>query len=94
LATNDLIGINSKLKSHGTEVAVWKREHDDKTFYSISANRSFKDKETGEWKTTSSFNLEDRDLLMDYLDRAFKFAQDCADADREKRRQEDEAQAA
>ena len=31
---------------------------------------------------------------MDYLDRAFTFAQNCMDADREKRRQEDEAQAA
>jgi hypothetical protein len=83
-----------KQKSHGIEVAVWKRENDEgKAFYSVSATRSYKDNE-GKWKTTSSFNLEDRDLLMDYLDRTFKFAQDCVDADREKRRQEDEAQAA
>jgi hypothetical protein len=82
-----------KQKSHGIEVAVWKRENDEgKAFYSISATRSYK--KDGEWFTSSSFNLEDRDLLMDYLDRAFKFAQDSADADREKRRQEDEAQAA
>jgi len=46
------------------------------------------------WQNSNSFNLEDRDLLMDYLDRAFTFAQNCMDADREKRRQEDEAQAA
>jgi hypothetical protein len=82
-----------KLKSHGVEVAMWKWVNDDgKAIYSISASRSYK--KDGEWFTSSSFNPEDRDLLMDYLDRAFKFAQDCVDADREKRRQEDEAQAA
>jgi hypothetical protein len=83
-----------KQKSHGVEVAVWKRENDEgKAFYSVSANRSYRDSE-GKWKTSNSFNLEDKDLLMDYLDRAFRFAQDCVDADREQRRQEDEAQAA
>jgi hypothetical protein len=40
-----------KQKSHGIEVAVWKREHDDKAFYS--------------WQNSNSFNLEDRDILMD-----------------------------
>jgi hypothetical protein len=75
-------------------VAVWKRVNDEgKTFYSVSANRSYRDGE-GKWKTTSSFNMEDRDLLMDYLSRAFDHAQARLDADREKRRQEDEAQAA
>ena len=79
-----------KQKSHGIEVAVWKREHEDKTFYSISATRSYRDSD-GNWKTTSSFNLEDRDILMDYLDRAFKDAQARPDADRDKRRLEDQA---
>ena len=63
-----------KQKSHGVEVAVWKRDADDKAFYSVSASRSYRDSD-GNWKTSNSFNLEDRDLLMDYLDRAFKFAQ-------------------
>jgi hypothetical protein len=53
-----------KQKSHGIEVAVWKREHDDKAFYSISVNRSFRDKH-GQWQNSNSFNLEDRDILMD-----------------------------
>ena len=83
-----------KQKSHGVEVAVWKRENEDgKAFYSVSATRSYRDSD-GNWKTTSSFNLEDKDLLIDYLVRAFRFAQDSLDADREQRRQEDEAQAA
>jgi hypothetical protein len=83
-----------KQKSHGIEVAVWRRTSEDgKAFYSVSANRSYRDGE-GKWKTTSSFNIEDRDILMEYLDRAFKDAQARLDADREKRRQEDEAQAA
>ena len=78
-----------KQKFHGIEVAVWKRVNDEgKAFYSVSATRSYRDGE-GKWKTTSSFNLEDRDILMDYLDRAFKDAQARMDADREKRRQED-----
>jgi hypothetical protein len=34
-----------KQKSHGIEVAVWKREHDGKAFYSISATRSYRDSE-------------------------------------------------
>ena len=63
-----------KQKSHGIEVAVWKREHDGKAFYSVSATRSYRDSD-GNWKTSNSFNLEDRDILMDYLDRAFKNAQ-------------------
>jgi len=82
-----------KQKSHGVEVAVWKREHEDQAFYSISVNRSYRDKD-GDWQNSNSFNLEDRDILMEYLDRAFKDAQARMDADRKKRRQEDEAPAA
>lgn len=79
-----------KQKSHGIEVAVWKREHDEKAFYSVSASRSYRDSD-GNWKTSNCFNLEDRDILMDYLDRAFKDAQARLDADREQRRLEDAA---
>jgi hypothetical protein len=79
-----------KQKSHGIEVAVWKREHDGKAFYSVSATRSYRDSD-GNWKTSNSFNLEDRDILMDYLDRAFKHAQARLDADRAKRAEEDMA---
>jgi hypothetical protein len=83
-----------KQKSHGVEVAVWKRTSEDgKAFYSVSASRSYRDGE-GKWKTSNSFNLEGRDILMEYLGRAFKDAQARLNADREKRRQEDEAQAA
>jgi hypothetical protein len=79
-----------KQKSHGIEVAVWKREHDGKAFYSVSATRSYRDSE-GNWKTSNSFNLEDRDILMDYLSRAFDHAQARLDADRAKRAEEDMA---
>ncbi len=79
-----------KQKSHGVEVAVWKRVHEDKTFYSVSATRSYRDSE-GNWRNSNSFNLEDRDILTEYLDRALQFAQDGVDADREKRRLEDQA---
>ena len=52
-----------KQKSHGIEVAVWKREHEDKAFNSVSATRSYRDSD-GNWKTSGSFNLEDRDILV------------------------------
>jgi hypothetical protein len=80
-----------KQKSHGIEVAVWKREGSDgRAFYSISASRSYRDSD-GNWKTSNSFNLEDQTILMDYLDRAFKHAQARLDADRAKRAEEDQA---
>ena len=34
-----------KQKSHGIEVAVWKREREDKAFYSISINRTYRNKD-------------------------------------------------
>ena len=86
-----------KQKAHGIEVAVWKREHDGKAFYSVSTTCSYRDSE-GNWKTNNSFNLEDKDILledkdilMDYLDRAFKDVQARLDADREQRRLEETA---
>ena len=53
-----------KQKSHGIEVAVWKREHEDKAFYSISVNRSYRDKDD-DWQNSNSFNLEDRLCVME-----------------------------
>jgi hypothetical protein len=79
-------------KNNGIEVAVWKQAHEEKSFYSISANRSYR--KDGHWHTTSSFNLKDRDILMEMLKHAFDHAQARLDADREKRRMEDETEAA
>jgi hypothetical protein len=79
-------------KKNGIEVAVWKQAHEDKPFYSVSVNRSYR--KDGQWHTTNSFNLRDRAILMEFLNRAFDHAQARLDADREKRRLEDEAHAA
>ena len=79
-------------KKYGIEVAVWKQEHEGKAFYSVSVNRSYK--KDGQWQNSNRFNLRDRDILMEYLDRAFKDAQARLDADREKRRMQDEGRAA
>ena len=79
-----------KQKSHGIEVAVWKREHEGKAFYSISATRSYRDKDDN-WQNGSSFNLKDKDLLIKYLNRAFAVAQNALNTDRERRRLEDVA---
>ena len=78
-----------KQKSHGIKVAAWQREHEGKAFYSVSATRSYK--KDGEWQTSSSFKLEGRDILMEYLDRAFNGAQARLNVDRAKRAEEDQA---
>jgi hypothetical protein len=82
-----------KKKFKGIEVALWKREHEGKTYYSVSNNRSFRDKD-GDWQNSNSFDLESVDLLIDYLQQAKRLGEEYRAADREKRRQEDEAQAA
>ena len=82
-----------KKKFKGIEVALWKREHEGKIYYSVSTNRSYRDKD-GDWQNSNSFDLESVDLLIDYLQQAKKLGEDFRAADREKRRQEDEAQAA
>jgi hypothetical protein len=81
-----------KKKIKGIETALWRREHEGRNYYSISANRSYK--VDNEWKTTSSFDLSEIDLVIDFLTQAKKLGEEYLAADREKRRQEDEAQAA
>jgi hypothetical protein len=42
------------------DVAVWKREAEERTFYSFSISRSYKDKDD-QWQRTT--NLDEEDLL-------------------------------
>lgn len=78
-----------KKKMKGIEIALWRREHEGKNYYSISANRSYKAGD--QWKTTSSFDLSEIDLVIDYLQQAKKLGEEYAAADREQRRLEDAA---
>ena len=78
-----------KKKFNGIEVALWKREHEGKHYYSVSANRSYKAGD--EWKTTSSFDLSEIDLVIDFLTQAKKLGEEYQAADRENRRLEDAA---
>lgn len=62
------------------KAAVWKREHDGKTFYSVSLSRSYKvdaDKTTGPgddgWRETNSFDFTDLDAVDMALAQARKF---------------------
>lgn len=52
------------LKAHGIEVAVWenKSDRDDKTFFNMTVQRSYFDKDTNDWKRTNS--LSPRDALV------------------------------
>jgi hypothetical protein len=79
-----------KKKFKGIEVALWEREHEGKTYYSISTNRSYWDKD-GDWQNSNSFDLESVDLLIDSLTQAKKLGQEFQAADHEKRRLEDAA---
>ena len=78
-----------KKKIKGLEVALWKREHEGKNYYSISASRSYRVGD--EWRTTSSFDLSEIDLVIDFLTQAKKLGEEYAAADREQRRLEDAA---
>ena len=62
------------------KAAVWKREHDGKTFYSVSLSRSYKveaDRTEGPqddgWRETNSFDSTDLDTVDMALNMARKF---------------------
>lgn len=45
---------------HGrVSVAVWRNEHAGEPFYTCSFTNSYKDKETDDWRDSSSYNLWD-----------------------------------
>ncbi|MEO0446191.1 MAG: hypothetical protein AAF191_08960 [Verrucomicrobiota bacterium] len=44
-----------KLQLGRVKVAVFRREHEGRVFYSSKISESYRDSQTGDWKETSSF---------------------------------------
>jgi hypothetical protein len=82
-------GLVFKKKFKGIEVALWKREHEGKFYYTVSALRSYRAGD--EWKTTSSLDLAEVDLVIEYLQQAKKLGEEYRAADRAKCAEEDQA---
>jgi hypothetical protein len=60
-----------KFKLRRVEAAVWAKEEDDGYVrYSISVQKSYRDKETGEWQTTRNFFPEEAALASILIDEA------------------------
>lgn len=55
----------------GITASVWQREHDGKTFHSVSLDRSFKS--DGKWRRTSSFSPEELPIVIDLAHRAYEY---------------------
>ena len=56
------------MKIGGIEIAKWEKKTDDgKTFTSFSFQKSYKDKNTDEWKHTAYFNLSDLPILASLI---------------------------
>ncbi len=54
------------------KVAVWKREHEGRVYYTYGAERSYRDKHDN-WKSTSSFSPEEWDVVHALLEKASSY---------------------
>ena len=59
----------AKLRSGLINASIWQRESEKGTFYSVSFERRYTDKE-GTWHSTTSFNHDDLFTLADLAERA------------------------
>lgn len=59
--TNDSSGPIWKTQFNRVQGAMWRRDHEGKTRYSISISRSYKDKDDGKWKNVHYFDSGDLD---------------------------------
>lgn len=59
-----------RFRARPLELAVWKNEKDGKVWYSCKLTRSYKDAETGQWKTTDSLNERDLPVAAALMSRA------------------------
>jgi hypothetical protein len=55
----------------GVEATIWKNENGGKTSFSVSLQRSYKDR-NGEWKRTHSFRQNDLPKALLALQKAFE----------------------
>lgn len=64
-----------KCKAGTIEAAVWEHQAEKGSFLTVSANRSYKDKETDEWKQVSaSFGVNDLPKVILTLQKAYEYA--------------------
>src|SRR5262245_30155494 len=52
------------------KAAIWINEHENGIWYQVNINRSYKDKEGDEWKSTDYFNRDDLLLVAKVADLA------------------------
>lgn len=63
-----------RFKSGPIQATVWENENKEgKTFNTVSINRSYMDKLTGEWKKTSTLRTNDLPRATLVLNKAFEF---------------------
>ena len=74
------------------KVAVWKREHEGRVFYTYGPERGYKDK-SGNWKSTSSFSPEEWEVVNGLLERARSYVETAMANDAARQAEEAEASA-
>ncbi len=62
----------AEVKFGRIRAAVWANEAEERTFYSVTFSRLYKDKDD-QWKDSTSFSREDLPLLMKVADRAHSY---------------------
>ena len=59
-----------KIRIGGVTATIWKNEAEGRSFYNTTIVRSYRDKETEEWKETSSYGHDDLLNVAKVADRA------------------------
>ena len=62
-----------KFRIGGVTATIWKNEAEGRSFYNTTINRSYRDKETEEWKESSSYGHDDLLNVAQVAERAEAF---------------------
>jgi hypothetical protein len=62
-----------KFRIGAVSATIWKNEAEGRSFYSTTIVRSYRDRDTEEWKETSSFSHDDLLNVAKVADRAEAF---------------------
>jgi hypothetical protein len=60
-----------QLRCGALSVAIWKREHKEDVFYSLTPSRAYKEKDSEEWSYSDSLNHDDLPVMAQLLNMAF-----------------------
>lgn len=72
------------------QAAIWKNETDKGTMFNVTFERSFRDKNTEEWRNTSSFGRDDLPVVEKVAARAYARIHALQGADRKAARETEE----